>query len=50
MKHDSEEFRKLGREVVKWMADYFADPRRYPVRPNTRLGDLVDRLPASWPV
>ena len=50
MKHDSEEFRKLGREVVEWMADYFADPRRYPVKPDMRPGDLIDLLPASGPL
>ncbi len=50
MKHDAAEFRKLGHEVVEWMADYFADPGRFPVTPTMRPGDLIDRLPRSGPL
>ena len=50
MKHDSEEFRKLGQEVVEWMADYFAAPERYRVKPVMKPGDLIDRLPAAGPL
>lgn len=45
----AEEFRRLGHEVVDWMADYLADPRVHPVVPNVKPGDLTDRLPASAP-
>ena len=49
MKHNAEEFRKVGHEALEWMADYLADPGRFPVTPNMRPGDLVDRLPSSAP-
>ena len=50
MKHNAEEFRKVGREVVEWMADYFADPGRFRVTPDMKPGDLIDKLPASGPL
>ena len=49
MKHNDEEFRKVGREVVEWMADYFADPGRFRITPDMKPGDLIDKLPASGP-
>jgi aromatic-L-amino-acid decarboxylase len=44
-----EELRLYGHEVADWIAGYLADIRSYPVLPNMRPGDLVDRLPASGP-
>ncbi len=43
------EFRRLGHEVVDWIADYLADPREYPVLPKVKPGELTDSLPASGP-
>lgn len=43
------EFRKAGYEAIDWIADYLEDPRKYPVTPSIRPGDLVDALPASAP-
>jgi aromatic-L-amino-acid decarboxylase len=43
------EFRQFGHEVVDWIADYLANPERYPVLPPCRPGDLTDELPASGP-
>jgi aromatic-L-amino-acid/L-tryptophan decarboxylase len=46
---DQEEFRRYGYQVVDWIADYLKDIRQYPVLPNRKPGDLVDRLPAQAP-
>lgn len=45
----AEEFRRLGHEVVDWMAGYLDDPRVHPVLPGIAPGELTDRLPASAP-
>jgi aromatic-L-amino-acid decarboxylase len=49
--HDmpAEEFRRIGYEVVDWIATYLEDPRKLPVLPRVQPGDLVDRLPSSGP-
>ncbi len=49
MKHNAEEFRKVGHEALEWMVDYLADPGRFPITPDMSPGDLVDRLPSSAP-
>lgn len=46
---DNEEFRLYGHQVVDWIADYLEDIRQYPVLPDMKPGDLVDRLPAHAP-
>lgn len=45
-----EEFRRYGREVVDWIADYLAGVGEMPVEPRIHPGDLVDALPPSAPV
>jgi len=45
----SEEFRRLGHEVVDWIADYLANIRDYPVLADVRPGELIDALPQSGP-
>ena len=44
-----EEFRRHGHQVVDWIADYLADPERYPVLSKIEPGELVDALPRSGP-
>lgn len=44
-----EDFRAAGYRVVDWIADYLADPRRYPIQPDRKPGELIDALPAHAP-
>ena len=46
---DSEEFRKIGKEVVDWMADYLRDAEKYPVFSQVKPGDIKKQLPAAPP-
>lgn len=46
---DNEEFRRYGHQVVDWIGDYLQDIRQYPVLPNVKPGELVDRLPRYAP-
>ncbi len=48
MKHD--EFRKHAHEMVDWMADYLANVRDYPVKAQTKPGDIIAQLPDTAPV
>ena len=45
-----EEFRRLGHQVVDWIADYRARVERLPVRAKTEPGAIKARLPASPPL
>lgn len=49
---DSEEFRRLGHEVVDWIADYRARTARgeFPVMSRVGPGDIRAALPASPPM
>ena len=44
-----EEFRKNAHETIDWMADYFENIEKYPVRSKTDPGDIYDQLPTSPP-
>jgi aromatic-L-amino-acid decarboxylase len=44
-----EEFRQAGHQVVDWLADYLADPGKYPVLSRNYPGQLIDALPPSAP-
>ncbi|MBL8212346.1 MAG: amino acid decarboxylase [Bryobacterales bacterium] len=44
-----EAFRAAGHRVVDWIADYLADPRRYPIQPDRKPGELIDALPSHAP-
>lgn len=44
-----DEFRRLGKQLVDWVADYLANPEKYPVLSSVRPGELVDLLPSSGP-
>lgn len=44
-----EQFRAHGRQVVDWIADYLEKIESYPVRSQSRPGDVRDLLPAHPP-
>lgn len=44
-----EEFRLYGHRAIDWVADYLANPARYPVLPRVQPGELTDALPAHGP-
>ena len=44
-----DEFRRHGYALVDWIADYLADPERYPVLPRVAPGDVRRALPATAP-
>ncbi|RPJ65186.1 MAG: aspartate aminotransferase family protein, partial [Acidobacteria bacterium] len=46
---DPESFRREGYRVVDWIADYFANPERYPVLSRVTPGELREALPARAP-
>ena len=44
-----EEFRLCGHQAIDWVADYLANPQRYPVLARVQPGELTDALPARGP-
>ncbi len=44
-----EDFRRHGHQAIDWIADFLADPGRYPVLPPVKPGELTDALPACGP-
>ena len=46
---NAEEFRRYGHRVVDWIADYLAQPERYPVLSRNEPGQVKASLPASAP-
>jgi len=46
---DPDQFRDAAHRVVDWIADYFADPGRYPVLSPAHPGDITSALPAQAP-
>ncbi|HVR71646.1 MAG TPA: pyridoxal-dependent decarboxylase [Vicinamibacteria bacterium] len=46
---DVEEFRREARRLVDWIADYLADPERYPVLSPLRPGAVREAMPARPP-
>ena len=47
---DPEAFRREAHRVADWIADYFANPGRYPVLARVRPGAVRDALASSAPV
>jgi len=45
-----DEFRRYGREVIDWIADYLENVERYPVMSQVKPGEIRARLPKSPPV
>ena len=46
---DPEEFRRLGKELVDWIADYLKDAEKYPVLSQVKPGDIKKQLPTAPP-
>jgi aromatic-L-amino-acid decarboxylase len=46
---DPEAFRKEAHRIADWIADYFADPERFPVMSRARPGDIRAALPPAAP-
>jgi aromatic-L-amino-acid/L-tryptophan decarboxylase len=46
---DPDEFRREAHRAVDWIADYFANPERYPVLSRVRSGEIRDALPDAAP-
>ena len=44
-----EEFRKYGREIVDWIADYYLSIEQYPVLSQVQPGEIRTKLPPSPP-
>src|SRR5438874_2501100 len=44
-----DEFRRHGHQAVDWIADYLAQPERYPVLPRIEPGQVAAALPPSGP-
>jgi aromatic-L-amino-acid/L-tryptophan decarboxylase len=47
---DKEEFRRVGHELIDWIADYFENIDELPVLAAIEPGDLKAKLPTSAPV
>ena len=46
---DPEQFRAYGKRVIDWIADYLANPERYPVLSRVQPGEVKRQLPAAPP-
>lgn len=46
---ENEVFRRFGHEFVDWIADYFENVEKFPVRSAVGPGDIRKRLPAGPP-
>ncbi len=46
---DPEAFRRDAHRVADWIADYFANPERYPVLSRVKPGAVRDALPSAAP-
>src|SRR5712692_1907714 len=44
-----DEFRRHAHAFVDWMADYLGSVERYPVRAQTKPGDIAAKLPFAPP-
>ncbi|HKG60055.1 MAG TPA: pyridoxal-dependent decarboxylase [Pyrinomonadaceae bacterium] len=47
---DKEEFRRVGHELIDWIADYFDNIEKLPVLAAIEPGDLKAKLPTSAPL
>ena len=45
----SDEFRRQGKQMIDWIADYYESVEKYPVLSQVKPGDIASRLPLSAP-
>ena len=45
-----EDFRRYGKEMIDWIADYYEKVDRYPVLSRVKPGEIGDSLAAAVPV
>lgn len=45
----SEEFRKYGKEIIDFIADYLESTEKYPVKPKTTPKEVFSKIPAAPP-
>ena len=45
----SEEFRKQGKQMIDWIADYYENVEKYPVLSQVQPGEIINRLPLNPP-
>jgi len=45
-----EEFRKQGKQMIDWIADYYENVEKYPVLSQVEPGEIKNQLPGSPPV
>jgi aromatic-L-amino-acid decarboxylase len=46
---ENEDFRRFGHQFVDWIADYFENVEKYPVKSPLQPGDVMKKLPLSPP-
>ena len=46
---DSKEFRKQAHQMVDWMADYFENITKYPVKSTVKPQEVLQQLPDKAP-
>jgi aromatic-L-amino-acid decarboxylase len=44
-----DEFRKQGKQMIDWIADYYENVEKYPVLSQVKPGEIKSQLPASPP-
>lgn len=47
--HSAEEFRKHAHHLVDWIADYYQEIEKYPVKSQIQAGEIFDQLPPLPP-
>ena len=45
----ADEFKKIGYELIDWIAEYLTDIEKFPVVPNIKPGDIKKNLPPNPP-
>ena len=47
---NNDDFRKYAHEFADWMADYYGQVEKYPVKSPVKPREIYDRIPDSPPV
>ncbi len=45
-----DEFRKQGKQIIDWIADYYETVEEYPVLSQVKPREIIDKLPLSAPI